>query len=259
MRVSVVVPTYDEAENAAELIQRVDAAFIDVEAEILFIDDGSDDLPHVASAVGREVALPVRVLRRTHPSGGLSGAVVDGFRAARSRVCIVMDGDLQHPPETARELWEQHLRDGAEVVVASRYIRGGTADGLSDVTRAVVSRLSTVLARMIFPGRLRGVTDPMTGFFLVDTAVVDLEGLRPRGFKILLEVLVRSPCRVAEVPLVFGRRRAGESKASLLHGIHFACQLWRLRLGTMLAGPGPGAAGGGLIGHPTTRAKASTR
>jgi len=233
-RLSIIVPTYDESENAAELIRRTDAALSGVEAELLFVDDGTDDLPAVAATSGLGTALNVRTLRRAAPAGGLSSAVVEGIRNARARVCVVMDGDLQHPPELIRSLWDRYQQGGLDVVAASRYAPGGDATGLAGPSRALVSRLSTVLARALFPLRLRGVTDPMTGFFLLDTAGLDLEELRPRGFKILLEILVRRQRRVAKIPLVFADRSAGYSKASARQGLHFLGQLWSLRAGAMV-------------------------
>jgi dolichol-phosphate mannosyltransferase len=85
----------------------------------------------------------------------------------------------------------------------------------------------------MFPLRLRDVTDPMTGFFLISRSSIDLDGLRPRGFKILLEILVRRSFRIAEVPFHFADRHAGESKASIRQGIHFLTQLAALRFGKM--------------------------
>ncbi|MDR2323709.1 MAG: glycosyltransferase [Microbacterium sp.] len=231
---SIVVPTYDEAANVHELIRRTDAALSGLEAELLFVDDGTDDLPAIAAASGAGAALIVRTIRREVPSGGLSGAVVEGIRQARAHTCVVMDGDLQHPPELIRSLWDRRAGGDVDVVVASRYAQGGDATGLAGRGRTLVSGLSTMLARALFPTRLQGVTDPMTGFFLLDTTGLDLEELRPRGFKILLEILVRRQWRVAEVPLVFAGRFAGESKASARQGLHFLSQLWGLRVGTML-------------------------
>jgi hypothetical protein len=98
--------------------------------------------------------------------------------------------------------------------------------------RRAVSRGSSTLARVIFPGRLRHVTDPMSGYFLVRRERLAVSDLRPYGFKILLEVLVRSgPLRVAEVPYTFGERVAGTSKASLREGCNYLVHLLGLRLG----------------------------
>lgn len=227
------MPTYNEAPNAGELVRRVTAAVSGVEAEIIFVDDSTDDTPDVVRAIAEVAAIPVRLIHRTQRTGGLGGAVVEGFRAARSEVCLVMDGDLQHPPEKIPEMLERFAEGDVDVVVASRYAGGGTAHGLADRSRVLVSKVSTAITKAMFPMRLRTVTDPMTGFFLVARSTLDLESLRPRGFKILLEILVRRTYRIAEVPFHFADRHAGESKASLRQGFHFLMQLAALRFGKM--------------------------
>ncbi len=120
-----------------------------------------------------------------------------------------------------------------DVVVASRYCRGGDAAGLSGGARRLVSSGSTTLTRAMFPRRLRNCSDPMTGFFAVRRDALDLADLRPRGFKILLEILARADLRVTEEPFVFGQRLAGESKATLRQGLWFLGQLAGLRFGRM--------------------------
>jgi len=231
------VPTYNEAPNVAELVRRVTAAVASLDpatdAEIVFVDDSTDDTPAVIREVAAASALPVRLIHRTVRTGGLGGAVIEGIRAAASDACLVMDGDLQHPPEKIPELVDRFRLGDVDAVVASRYAGGGTAHGLADRTRVLVSKVSTAITKSMFPVRLRDVTDPMTGFFLISRAAVDLEGLRPRGFKILLEILVRRGYRIAEVPFHFADRHAGESKASLRQGVHFLTQLAALRFGKM--------------------------
>lgn len=244
MLLSIVVPTYNEAPNVAELVRRVTAAVdgAGIEAEIVFVDDSTDATPDVIREVAaRSMAerrstlapLPVRLIHRDVPSGGLGGAVLEGLAAASSDACLVMDGDLQHPPEDIPALWERYSEGDADVVIASRYAGGGTAGGLADRSRVLVSKASTAVTRAMFPIRLKDVSDPMTGFFLIDRRAIDTAQLRPRGFKILLEILARRPLRVAEVPFDFADRHAGESKASLRQGIHFLTQLTALRFGKM--------------------------
>ncbi len=227
------MPTYNEAPNVGELVRRVTAAVSGLDAEIIFVDDSTDDTPDVVRAVAEVAAIPVRLIHRTQRTGGLGGAVVEGFRAARAEVCLVMDGDLQHPPEKIPEMLERFDEGDVDIVVASRYAGGGTAHGLADRSRVLVSKASTAITKAMFPMRLRTVTDPMTGFFLVARSSLDLDGLRPRGFKILLEILVRRTYRIAEVPFHFADRHAGESKASLRQGFHFLMQLAALRFGKM--------------------------
>jgi dolichol-phosphate mannosyltransferase len=230
---TVIVPTYNEAPNVAELVRQIGIATEGLRAEVLFVDDSHDDTPSAIELAAVGASLPVRMIHRTEPVGGLSGAVQEGLAASAAEWCIVMDGDLQHPPELVPVLLGT-ARDGdVDVVVASRYLSDGSAGGLANVVRRAVSSVSTTLTRAMFPVRLAECTDPMTGFFAVRREAVQLDRLRPRGFKILLEILARHQLKVAEIPFVFGQRFAGESKASLAQGVRFLTQLAALRFGRM--------------------------
>jgi dolichol-phosphate mannosyltransferase len=231
MNVTIIVPTYNEAPNVAELVRRVTTATRGLDAEILFVDDSSDDTPDRVLEVAETATIPVRLIHRNHPSGGLGGAVVVGLKNAHSDVCIVMDGDLQHPPETIVDLLDRYRQGDVDLVVASRYVADGSSGGLSGASRVLVSRGSTMLTKAMFPIRLKDVSDPMTGYFLVDRRSLDVDNLKPIGFKILLEILARKPLRVAEVPFDFADRHAGESKASMKQGFNFLMQLALLRFG----------------------------
>ncbi|MFI2103190.1 glycosyltransferase [Isoptericola sp. NPDC019693] len=240
--VTVVVPTYNEGPNVAELVRRLAAALgPDGEgrrvapggAEILFVDDSRDDTPAIIERVAATAPLPVRMIHRDVPDGGLSGAVVAGLRAATGERVVVMDGDLQHPPEMVPVLLTTARETGADVVVASRYTGKGDAGGLDGRYRRWVSKASGLLARSMFPVKLRDVSDPMTGFFVVRPGAVDLAGLRPRGFKILLEILARQRLVVVEEPFVFGERFAGRSKATVANGLRYVQQLTLLRFGRL--------------------------
>lgn len=235
MDLSIVVPTYNEAPNIAELVTRAATATgaAGIRAEIIFVDDSTDDTADEIRRVAAEASIPVRLIHRDIPTGGLGGAVVVGFDAATADACVVMDGDLQHPPEDIPRLWRRYAIGDADVVVASRYSGEGTNEGLAGASRVAVSKVSTLLTKAMFPGRLKGVSDPMTGFFLIDRRSVNLRTLRPRGFKILLEILARTPLRVAEVPFDFADRNAGESKATMRQGLAFLTQLTLLRFGKM--------------------------
>jgi dolichol-phosphate mannosyltransferase len=233
VQLTIIVPTFNEAPNVAELVERTAAAVQGIDAELLFVDDSTDDTPDRVRAAAESAALPVRVIHREHPDGGLGGAVLAGLEAARADVCIVMDGDLQHPPETIPAMLDRHRAGDVDVVVASRYRSGGSSGGLAGHRRVWVSRLSTLLTKAMFPIRLRDVSDPMTGFFLVDRRALKLSALRPRGYKILLEILARKTLRAAEVPFAFDDRHGGHSKATMRQGIHFLAQLWQLRFGKM--------------------------
>jgi len=233
MQLTIIVPTFNEAPNIAELVRRTGAAVAGLDAELIFVDDSTDSTPEVIAAVAASAPLPVRLIHRDSRTGGLGGAVVEGMRAAEADLCLVMDGDLQHPPEKIPEMLARFEGGDVDVVAASRYIGDGTAHGLADRTRVAVSKGSTALTKAMFPIRLKDSTDPMTGFFLVDRRRIDLEGLRPRGFKILLEIMARRNLRIAEVPFDFADRNAGQSKASVRQGLHFVLQLTQLRFGKM--------------------------
>ena len=231
--VTVIVPTFNERDNVAELVARTAVALEGWDAEILFVDDSSDDTAAEVDRVAGDAPIPVRVIHRSENTGGLGGAVVVGLEAAAAEVCIVMDGDLQHPPELLPVLLARYAQGDADVVAASRYIGGGDTSGLGTAVRFGVSRVATWLTRAMFPIRLARSTDPMTGFFLVDRGRLDLSTLQPRGFKILLEILARNDLRIAEVPMEFAERRHGTSKASLRQGAMFLEHLARLRFGKM--------------------------
>lgn len=229
MRVSIVIPTFNEVGNVAELVVRLASAMRDYDdAEIVFVDDSTDGTPEAARHAAASVMIPVTVEHRAAPVGGLAGAVVTGIGRSRGDWIVVMDADLQHPPESVPMLLEA-AGDGVDVVVASRYRPGGSSDGLASRGRRLVSRCATLLARLVFPVRLRGCTDPMSGFFAIRRAGLSPAALRPNGFKILLEILARGRYRVVEVPFAFGSRASGRSKATLRQGWQFVRQLVALR------------------------------
>jgi len=230
---TVIIPTFNEAPNVAELVRRLNEASLPTGSQILFVDDSSDDTPAEITAASRWSEVPVRMIHRDNAIGGLSGAVVEGMQAATTDWCVVMDGDLQHPPEMVPVLMETGSGTAADVVVASRHVGGGSNAGLSGVTRRVVSNGSIAVTRAMFPNRLRNCTDPMTGFFALRRSSIDVDSLQPRGFKILLEILARQRLKVVEEPFIFGERHAGESKADLKQGFRFLRQLAALRFGRM--------------------------
>jgi dolichol-phosphate mannosyltransferase len=230
--VSLIVPTRNEAGNISELLVRLSRLPEGVLGEVIFVDDSDDDTPAAIAYLGPSVDFDVDVVHREsgHRDGGLSGAVVEGFRRARGEWMAVMDADLQHPPEVLADLFVRGNADGADIVCATRNTGGGGRDGLG-AARDLISKSFTAFAHRAFPRRLRGVSDPMSGFFLVRRSAVDPETLNPTGFKILLEILVRTPgLRRAEVAYEFASRHAGDSKASLKQGVTYLRHLARLRL-----------------------------
>jgi putative flippase GtrA len=234
---TVVVPTRNEAGNVGLLLDRLAAAAGDRSVEVLFVDDSDDDTPDRVRARATDTpegrtGLRVRLLHRPHGQrdGGLGGAVVAGLREARADWAVVMDGDMQHPPELAVRLADVGRARELDLVVASRHVGGGDTYGLDGAGRRAVSSSATLLAKAVFPLRLAAVSDPLSGLFAIRRGAVDLDRLEPAGFKILMEIKVRYPrLRLAEVPFSMAARHAGQSKASLAEGLRFARHLARLR------------------------------
>lgn len=235
--VTIVVPTFNESGNVRELLRRITESVPGrLPCEVVFVDDSTDDTPEVISRAAQDCPFPVTVLHRDEPVGGLGGAVVEGIKAATSDWIVVMDGDLQHPPSLVPELVTTGERASAGLVVASRYIKGGSRAGLAGSYRVAVSRAATWLTKSLFPRRLHGISDPMSGFFAIRRSAVTAGILQPLGYKILLELAVRSrPRQVTEVPFVFQDRFAGESKSTAREGLRFLRHLAGLRTASPVA------------------------
>jgi dolichol-phosphate mannosyltransferase len=229
---SVIIPTRNEAGNIRPLLDRLGDALSGIAAEVLVVDDSDDATPDIVLQIGACSALPIRVHVRPpgQRPGGLGGAVLAGLAEATSPLCVVMDADLQHPPELLGMLLNA-AGSGADFVIASRYVDGGAGDGLGGWYRQTVSTLATWFAKGLLRPELTGISDPMSGFFLVLRSCLDVSALRPRGFKLLLELLVHNPrASVTEVPYTFSVRHAGASKAGLSEGLTYLGRLAELRV-----------------------------
>jgi dolichol-phosphate mannosyltransferase len=230
IRLSVVIPTYNESKNVAELVKRLTDllnAPLGGAYELIVVDDDSPDRTwEVAQGLTR--ANPhVRVVRRTAECG-LSTAVIRGWQAARGEVLAVIDADLQHPPEVTLGLWNQ-VKAGADLAVASRHVAGG---GVSDwsIPRRVLSRGAQMLGLLLLPSVVGRVSDPMSGYFMVRRSAIGGVVMNPLGYKILIEVLGRGSIRwIGEVPYVFRERAQGESKVTWKLYLEYLRHLLRLR------------------------------
>jgi dolichol-phosphate mannosyltransferase len=229
---TIVIPTFNERDNIEALLRRLVAVLPAGDTEIVFVDDSTDDTPEVIRAAAATCRIPITVHHRENGAGGLGGAVVEGMRLARGAWIVVMDADLQHPPEVVPDLIAAGRRDGADLVVGTRYRGGGKRDGLSDGYRRIVSGGSTFATKLIFRSSLIQVSDPMSGLFAVRSSSLEIDELRPLGYKILLELTVRNrPGRIVEVPYSFQQRHAGESKSTMAEGLRFLKHLAILRFG----------------------------
>lgn len=225
--VSIVVPTYREAENIPILTERLFRSLNDaaIDAELLIVDDNSGDGSQAAvEELSRRY--PIRIIVRTDERG-LSSAVIRGFSEARHGILLCMDADLSHPPESIPEVIAPIAENQAEFCIGSRYVSGGSTVEEWGFLRRVNSWGATLLARP-----LTTVGDPMAGLFCLRRATLEraeAAGLNPVGYKIGLEILVRAGCKdVAEIPIRFADRLHGESKLTIGQQIQYLKHLWRL-------------------------------
>ena len=205
---TVIIPTFNEGENIGAIVRTVEAVLGEarIRGEILVVDDSSPDgtIPAVRAL---EAVLPNVRLAVRSSDPGLSQSVVEGFALARAPVFLVMDADFSHPPDLIPRFLEE-IRGGADVVIGSRYTKGGGTEAWP-LSRRIISTGATLLGRILFPE----ITDPVSGFFAVRREVVEGAPLHPRGYKILMEVLGKGRWEKArEIPFVFRDRRAGSSK-----------------------------------------------
>jgi dolichol-phosphate mannosyltransferase len=225
-----VVPTRNESHNLAELIGLLKSAIaseVGESYEIIIVDDDSPDGTWQVAADMASSDDHLVVLRRIDERG-LATAVVRGWQAARGRLLGVIDADLQHPPEVTARLIAA-MRKGADLAVGSREAEGG---GTSDWSflRLLISRGSRAVGKMVLPGVLGLVSDPMTGFFVIRRTAIQNVVMAPCGYKILVELLVRAHLQnIVEVGYVFRSRQRGESKASMMVFIDYVQHLFRLR------------------------------
>lgn len=208
---SIVVPTFCELDNVAELVRRLEVSLVAIDWEVIFVDDDSPDgtaeqVRSLAAADPR-VRCIQRIGRR-----GLSSACVEGLLSSSAPFIAVMDADLQHDEAVLPQMLAALQADDVDIVVGSRYVAGGCV-GAWDGRRVAISRLATWISHLVVPA---GLHDPMSGFFMLKRSVFlrcvrQLSGL---GFKILVDLFASSPqpLRFKEVPVTFRARVAGESK-----------------------------------------------
>jgi dolichol-phosphate mannosyltransferase len=227
---TVIIPTFNEEANIRNIVMAVDAVFHEnsLHGQILIVDDNSSDetisIVHELKRQKENVEILVR--EQDH---GLSQSVADGFSHAFSDVFIVIDADFSHPPVLIPRMYDE-IRKGYDVVIGSRYMEGGGI-GKWPLKRRVISLGATFLGRLLFPD----ITDPVSGFFAIRKDVVEKAQLKPRGYKILLEVLGKGAWeRDKEIPFEFVDREIGSSKLKIKTIIEYAQQVLDITLYSFL-------------------------
>src|SRR5881397_3536151 len=213
--VSIIVPTLNEEENIEPLVSQITACAVPFQ-EILFVDDHSTDATRDRIRALAE-SHPIRLIDQDGSDPGLAAAIMSGARVARGEILLVMDADLSHPTERIKDLLAPLLAGTADMVVGSRYVKGGSTPGWP-LWRRIMSRAGAALA---YP--LTGLHDSMCGFFAIGRSRL-LELAPPTsGFKIVFETIVRGggTLRVQEIPIAFRDRARGKSKMSFSVALRF--------------------------------------
>ena len=226
---SVVLPTYNESQNIAGMLDSIAETLpADSAAELIVVDDNSPDgtgdiARSHAGKIGNK-KLRVKVIRRPDKQG-LSSAILAGVQSAAGDIVVVMDGDFSHPPQTILHMIEELRNPECDIVVASRYVKGGSVTGWP-FKRRLMSKGATKIAQV---GLGIGVKDPMSGFFAFRRHIIDGVKFDAIGYKMLLEILVKAKgARVREVPYTFTNRTAGASKLDSAVMFDYFRAVWKL-------------------------------
>lgn len=224
-RVSVILPTYNEAENISILIPEIAKVLANIGSfEIIVVDDNSTDgTGEVAKKLSAKY--PIKLITRPGKMG-LTSAIHTGILHAEGDVIIVMDADLQHPPSTILHLLKR-ARD-CDIVIASRYVEGGKVIGFPLIRR--ITSIGAILLSRLLIKQARGIKDPVSGFFLVKKKIVEQwKPVEPRGYKALVEILTfANKAVICEEPYEFKSRSKGTSKLDSKTILYFARLIFKL-------------------------------
>jgi len=225
-KISIVVPTYREAQNVDILTRRIHKTMTEynISYEIIFVDDDSQDgIEEIISNLFAE-GLNVRLIQRKNERG-LSTAVLRGFSESEGEILVCMDADLSHPPESIHVMINEIIKDKADFVIGSRYVHGGSTDYKWTIYRRINSKIATLIAKPFTTAK-----DPMSGFFAIpESAYKRGNSFNPIGYKIALELIVRCRCeKVLEVPIHFSERKYGKSKLTIKEQLNYLMHIKRL-------------------------------
>lgn len=231
MTFTLLLPTYNEKDNIKPLLKKIGEIFhnSNKDFEILFVDDSSDETPQIIQEEINKRNFDIKLIHRPKEErAGLATAFTRGFQEAKGKYICCMDSDLQHPPEIIKPLIKKVIKNNADMGVASRYIKGGNAKGLGGLYRRLVSIGLKYFVQILFIPT-RKTSDPGSGFFVFRKKIIEKVKLQPKGFKILIEILMRTKFnKVVEVPYEFLPRENDDSKATIGQGIEMLKQMWTI-------------------------------
>lgn len=224
MKITVIIPTYNEKENLPILVESIFDVFEEnlLRGEIIIVDDNS---PDGTGRIADDLSLQNNRIMVIHRKGkeGLSSAVMEGIRYADGEIIGVMDADLSHPPDVIPKLVLPIINGESDLTMATRYLEKEEIEKWP-LIRKITSRGATILARP-----LTNISDPMSGFFFFNKNILDGVILSPIGYKIMLEIVVKAKYQnYKEIPFTFRDRYKGESKLNWKEHVNYLVHLAKL-------------------------------
>ena len=228
--ISIILPTYNESKNIRGILDHIQKSIpLGLKVETIVVDDNSpDNTAKIAedyfSSIREKTTHTINVIKRK-AKDGLSSAILNGIQNASGQTIIVMDSDFSHPPQIIPKLIETLKQTRCDIVVASRYVHGGSIHGWP-LKRKLMSKIATVIAKT---GLGIETNDPMSGFFAFKKNIIDGLKFDAIGYKMLLEILVKTKgVKIQEVPYTFTDRREGSSKLGADTIFDYCKSVWRL-------------------------------
>ena len=229
-QVSIIIPTYNESENIIQVLKSIGQHLPeDIATEALVIDDNSPDgtgkiVEDYINDTQNGTGYTIEVIHRKSKSG-LSSAILDGIQHSTGETVVIMDSDFSHPPKIIPQLIEEIKTSKCDIVIASRFVTGGAINGWS-TKRKLISKTAKGIAKA---GLGVNESDPMSGFFAFKRKILDGIKFDAIGYKMLLEILVKTKgAKVKEIPYTFTDRTRGSSKLDSSTMLDYVKSVWKL-------------------------------
>ncbi len=226
---SIILPTYNESQTILKVLNSVEENLSSgIASEIIVVDDNSPDNTGflVEEYANQKVRMhPIHVIHRQNKAG-LSSAILQGILSSQGEIIVVMDSDFSHPPQAIRRMIQELNDPGCDIVIASRYVKGGSIVGWP-FKRRIISKGATKIAQRGLG--IKEIADPMSGFFAFKRQAINGIVFDAIGYKLLLEILVkRKDLNIKEIPYIFTNRKSGTSKLDTRVIFDYIRAVWKL-------------------------------
>ena len=229
-QVSIIIPTYNESQNIINILKSIGSNLPkNLLTQAIIVDDNSPDgtgkiVEDYMKNLKKMANYTIEVIHRK-AKDGLGSAILNGIQHAKGDTIVVMDSDFSHPPQIIPKLIESVKKYQFDIAVASRYIKGGNIQGWS-LKRKIMSKFATLIAKK---GLGIDAKDPMSGFFAFKKNILNGLNIDAIGYKILLEILVKTKnVTITEIPYTFQDREFGSSKLNYKTILDYYKSVWKL-------------------------------